>query len=96
MIFSREFGLTLPLMCLLAYLLWPCGNPRWHHWKTWTPYGVAGALAVIYLFCRSAALVPSGIGAGMPDSGSEAFKVELAQRQLAYIGHLFSPANRWL
>ncbi len=95
-IFSKEFGLTLPLMCLLADLIWPRGDRRWRSWKTWAPYGVAGALAVIYFFCRSAAFGPGGIGAGMPDFGSEAFYVQLAQRQLTYVGHLFPPANRWL
>jgi len=95
-IFSKEFGLTLPLMCLLADLLWPWGSRRWRSWKTWAPYGVAGALAIIYFFCRSAAFGPGGVGAGLPDFGSKAFYVQLAQRQLTYFGHLFPPADRWL
>ena len=94
--FSKEFGLTLPLMCLLADWLWPWGGRSGRSWGMVMPYAVAGALAVIYYFCRSSAFGPGGIGAGMPDLGSEAFYVQLAQRQLTYIGHLFPPANRWL
>jgi hypothetical protein len=94
--FSKEFGLTLPLMCIAADLIW---HSRWREWRrvaTWVPYVASIAFVVVYFFCRRAAFGPGGMGAAFPDLKSAAFHAQFAQRQLTYLGHLFPPADRWL
>lgn len=94
--FAKEFGLTLPLMFLLADVLWLQGWRRWREWRTWAPYVACVVVAVIYFFCRRAAFGGSGMGAGVPAFTDAAFQTQLAQRQLTYLGHLFPPFERWL
>lgn len=93
--FSKEFGLTLPVMCMVADAVWRPGVRRWRGWKMWAPYVTSVGFVVIYFFCRRAAFGPGGVGAGMPAWTSAAFHEQLAQRQLTYFGHLFPPAERW-
>lgn len=97
--FSKEFGLTLPLMLLVADLLWRptalSAAPR--SWRNLAaPYGACVAVFVIYYFCRRAAFGPGGTGTALPDLTSAAFHEQFAQRQLTYLGHLFPPLGTWL
>ncbi len=96
--FSKEFGLTLPVMLLVADLLWrpsaPSPAPR--SWRAvLTPYAGCAAVFVVYYFCRRAAFGPGGTGAALPDWTSSAFHEQFAQRQLTYLGHLFPPLGTW-
>lgn len=96
--FSKEFGLTLPIMLLAADLFWRPGKspetPR--SWKTLlVPYAACGTVFVVYYFCRRAAFGPGGTGAPLPDFASAAFHEQFAQRQLTYLGHLLPPLNTW-
>src|SRR5262249_48682085 len=93
--FAKEFGLTLPLMCLAADALWLKNGVRWRQGRTWLPYPAAVAVFVLYLFCRRAAFGPGGAGAPLPDFASVEFQDKFGQRQLTYFGHLFPPAERW-
>lgn len=98
--FSKEFGLTLPVMCMVADLVWRPGGRHGHaaplQWgRLVVPYAVSVGFVVIYFYCRRTAFGPGGVGAGMPAWTSAAFHEQLAQRQLTYIGHLFPPAERW-
>lgn len=94
--FSKEFGLTLPIMFLLADGLWLVRGRRWLEWKTWAPYVGALVVAAVYFCCRRAALSAGGMGAALPAVASAEFQLQFAQRQLTYLGHLFPPAERWL
>lgn len=93
--FAKEFGLTLPLMCLLADAMWRTRGRDWLHGRTWVPYGLAVLVVTGYYFGRRAAFGPSGVGAGLPDFKSIAFYTQLAERQLTYVGHLFPPLRWW-
>lgn len=96
--FSKEFGLTLPLMLLFADLLWrpaaaSAAVPSWRH--RFAPYAACAAVFVVYYFCRRAAFGPGGTGTALPDLTSAAFHEQFAQRQLTYLGHLFPPLGTW-
>ncbi|MCX6952023.1 MAG: hypothetical protein NTV51_07635 [Verrucomicrobia bacterium] len=96
--FSKEFGLTLPIMLLVADLVWRPGRApsSARPWKNLlVPYGACAAVFVIYYFCRRAAFGPGGTGAALPDFASTAFHEQFAQRQLTYLGHLFPPLGTW-
>lgn len=102
--FSKEFGLTLPIMLLVADLLWrPSASPRaesaaprsWSWPKILAPYAGCVAVFVVYYFCRRAAFGPGGTGTPLPDLASAAFHEQFAQRQLTYLGHLFPPLGTW-
>ncbi|MES2693177.1 MAG: hypothetical protein V4773_06865 [Verrucomicrobiota bacterium] len=93
--FAKEFGLTLPLMCIAADVLWLTNRERCRAWQTWAPYAAAVTFVVGYYFCRSTAFGPGGAGAALPDFASLEFQEKLAQRQLTYFGHLFPPLERW-
>jgi hypothetical protein len=93
--FTKEFGLTLPVMCLVADLLWLRRDAEWRAWRTWAPLLVAGAFVVLYYLCRRAAFGVSGVGAPLPTLTDVSFQQQIAQRQLTYLGHLLPPAGRW-
>lgn len=92
--FAKEFGLTLPLMCMAADALWLTPRRKLREWRTWLPYVAAVIFVVGYYFCRKAAFGPGGTGAPLPDLGSAEFQDKLAQRQLVYLGHLFPPLEK--
>lgn len=94
--FSKEFGLTLPLMFLVADATWQTNPRRWREWRTWAPYAACLAVALGYYFCRRAAFGTGGMGAGLPNFLGMDFYRQLAQRQLLYLGHLFPGFERWL
>src|SRR6185369_14922234 len=91
--FSKEFGLTLPLMLLAADLFWLRTWRNWRRPDTWTPYVGFVAVVLIYRVCRKTALGGNVVGALMPDFGTTAFWVSVCKRQLTYLGHLFPPLN---
>lgn len=93
--FSKEFGLTLPLMCLLADVIWRPSERRVRDWQSWAPYVAALAVVTAYYFCRRAAFGPGGASAGVPDLTGMAFYEQLARRQLIYFGYLFPPLEEW-
>lgn len=93
--FSKEFGLTFPLMLLLADLAWRQTWRRWREWPTWTPYAGATAVFIVYYFCRSAAFTSGGVGVPLPSLTSAEFHTQFAQRQLTYVAHLFPPMQEW-
>lgn len=105
--FSKEFGLTLPIMLLVADLLWrpsaplpaESDSPHATALRSWpkilAPYAGCAAVFVLYYFCRRAAFGPGGTGTPLPDLASAAFHEQFAQRQLTYLGHLFPPLGTW-
>ena len=94
--FSKEFGLTLPLMLLIADATWLTDRRRWRESRTWLPYAFCVAVVIAYYFCRRAAFGPGGMGAGWPNLRNSDFYAQLAQRQLTYVGNLFPGFERWL
>ena len=94
--FSKEFGLTLPAMLLVADLLWRPGPTGLRSWRdVLAPYAGCALVLVVYYFCRRAAFGPGGTGTALPDLASTAFHEQFAQRQLTYLGHLFPPLGTW-
>jgi 4-amino-4-deoxy-L-arabinose transferase-like glycosyltransferase len=94
--FSKEFALSLPLMFLLADLFWLQTWRRWRDISTWSLYAGCGAVFATYYICRKAAFGPALMGTVWPNWLSLEFQTQFARRQLAYLGHLFPPAERWL
>ena len=88
--FSKEFGVTLPLMALAGDLLLhrPALRANWR--SALAPYAGWIVLGLIYVGCRRAAFGPDGAGTGWPDLRRAAFWQELGQRQLEYLRSLFS------
>jgi hypothetical protein len=95
-VFAKEFGLTLPLMALVADLVWRRRGREWLQAKTWWPYAGWLAVAGAYLVCRRMAFGPGVAGKPLPSLGDVQFWTGLCQRQLAYLGQLFPPAQLWL
>jgi hypothetical protein len=94
--FAKEFGLTLPVMWLLADIWWLGGWRRWRSASALLPYLGAIVLVAIYFFCRRAAFGSDGVGAAWPGLGNVDFQRQTAARQLTYLGHLFPPLETWL
>lgn len=92
--FAKEFGLTLPLMCMAADVLWLTPARKLRDWRMWVPYVAAVVFVIGYYFCRKAAFGPGGTGAPLPDLASAETQEKLAQRQLVYLGHLFPPLEK--
>jgi hypothetical protein len=88
--FSKEFGVTLPLMALAGDLLLhrPALRANWR--SALAPYAGWIVLGLVYVGCRRAAFGPDGAGTGWPDLRRAAFWQELGQRQLEYLRSLFS------
>jgi hypothetical protein len=93
--FAKEFGLTLPLMCLVADAIWLGRGKRWGAWRTWLPYAIGAVVVMGYFFSRRAAFGPGAVGTGMPNYTGAEFQLLTAQRQLIYLGNLFPPLERW-
>lgn len=94
--FSKEFGLTMPIMFLVADLAWLQTWRNWRRWQTWAPYAVCAAVAAGYFLCRSAALGAAESGTGWPDLSSGDFHEKFARRQLTYLAALLPSTERWL
>ena len=92
-IFAKEAALTLPLMALLCELFFVPKNTRWTIARAAAPYLGWGTIALVYYYCRTAAL-GSGLGAPSVEYGTLTFWQGAAQRQLYYLGQLFWPAQR--
>jgi hypothetical protein len=92
-IFAKEAALTVPLMALLCELLYVPRIERWSISRAVAPYVGWGAIALVYYYCRTAAL-GSGLGAPPIEYGTLSFLQGAAQRQLFYLGHLFWPLQR--
>jgi hypothetical protein len=92
-IFAKEAALTVPLMALLCELFYVPRNARWNMVRAIAPYLGWGAIALVYYYCRTAAL-GSGLGVGGIGYGTLIFWQGAAQRQLYYLGLLFWPAQR--
>ena len=92
-VFAKEAALTLPLMALLCEVFFVPKNTQWTLARAAAPYLGWGAIALVYYYCRVAAL-GSGLGAPPVEYGTLAFWHGAAQRQLYYLGQLFWPAQR--
>jgi hypothetical protein len=95
-VFAKEFALTLPVMFLLADVCWLQQWQRWRNLKTWWPYLGCAVVIVLYVYCRRAAFGADGAGAAPPSLTNPDFHRQFAQRQLAYLGHLFPGFERWI
>jgi hypothetical protein len=84
--FSKEFGLTLPLMALLADVADQKGTQRWRQTSAWMPYAGWLVALLAYYACRREALGTMDLNAlARPDS---TLLLELCRRQLIYVGSL--------
>src|SRR6185503_2517277 len=84
-IFAKEAALTVPLMALLCELLGVPKNTRWSVGRVVAPYLGWGVIALVYYYCRTAAL-GSGLGAPAIAYGTFEFWRGAAHRQLYYMG----------
>lgn len=94
--FAKEFGLSLPLMALVADLLW---LGTWRHWRrasTWLPYVVSALVAYAYFHCRRTAFGQHGTMGDWPSLTSAEFHRQFAERHLTYFAYLFPSLERWL
>ena len=91
-IFAKEMALTLPAMALLCELFFVPRTAARSRTRAAAPYLGWGAIAVLYYFCRGAAIGP-GLGAPTLEYGAITFWGEVAQRQLFYLGQLIWPAQ---
>jgi hypothetical protein len=80
-------------MALLCELLGVPKNTRWGVGRVVAPYLGWGVIALVYYYCRTAAL-GSGLGAPAIAYGTFEFWRGAAHRQLYYMGQLFWPAQR--
>jgi len=96
-VFSKEFGLTLPLMALVADAVWLGRGRSWRSFRTWLPYVGWIAVVGLYFWCRRLALGDMATQAPFSGDTTRTAWAVFCDRQLSYLGHLFPPTrDLWL
>lgn len=89
--FAKEFGLTLPVMALVADLVWLRRGSQWREARTWLPYAGWLAVVAIYFWCRRLAFGAQATAAPFSGDTTRSVWAVFCDRQLSYVGHLFPP-----